>query len=63
VATSAAWGWVGWVVSAGLLFLLFRPTGIPAIEAQALRSRVDYAGYQRTTAVFVPRPPRQETVR
>jgi steroid 5-alpha reductase family enzyme len=33
-------------------------TGIPATEAQALRSRADYADYQRTTSVFVPLPPR-----
>ena len=46
-------------VPAGLLFLLFRVTGIPETEAQALRSRSDYAEYQRTTSVFVPLPSRQ----
>lgn len=59
VATAAPWGWVAWIVPAGLLFLLFRVTGIPATEAQALRSREDYAEYQRTTSVFVPLPPRR----
>ncbi len=59
VATAAPWGWIAWVVPAGLLFLLFRVTGIPATEAQALRSRADYAEYQRTTSVFVPLPPRR----
>jgi steroid 5-alpha reductase family enzyme len=59
VATSAPNGWIAWVVPAGLLFLLFRLTGIPATEAQALRSREDYAEYQRTTSVFVPLPPRR----
>jgi steroid 5-alpha reductase family enzyme len=58
VATTAPWGWVAWIVPAGLLFLLFRVTGIPATEAQALRSRSDYAEYQRTTSAFVPLPPR-----
>lgn len=58
VATSAPNGWIAWIVPAGLLFLLFRVTGIPATERQALRSRVDYAEYQRTTSVFVPLPPR-----
>ena len=48
--------WVGPVV---LLYRLFRVTGIPATEAQALRSRTDYAEYQRDTSVFVPLPPRQ----
>ena len=52
-------GWIAWIVPAGLLFLLFRVTGIPATEAQALRSRADYAEYQRTTSVFVPLPPRR----
>jgi steroid 5-alpha reductase family enzyme len=57
VATATPWGWIAWIVPAGLLFLLFRVTGIPATEAQALRSRADYADYQRTTSVFVPTPP------
>lgn len=59
VAAAAPWGWIAWIVPAGLLFLLFRVTGIPATEAQALRSRADYADYQRTTSVFVPLPPRR----
>jgi steroid 5-alpha reductase family enzyme len=58
VATAAPWGWLAWIVPAALLFLLFRVTGIPATEAQALRSRADYAEYQRTTSVFVPLRPR-----
>jgi len=59
VATASPWGWIAWIVPAGLLFLLFRITGIPATEAQALRSRSDYAEYQRTTSAFVPLPPRE----
>jgi steroid 5-alpha reductase family enzyme len=58
VATTTPWGWLAWLVPAGLLYLLFKVTGIPATEAQALRSRSDYAEYQRTTSVFVPLPPR-----
>ena len=61
VATTAPQGWIAWIVPAGLLFLLFRVTGIPATEAEALRSRTDYAEYQRTTSAFVPRPPRRAT--
>ena len=60
-ATAAPWGWVAWIVPAGLLALLFRLTGIPATEAHALTSRVDYAEYQRTTSVFVPLPPKRST--
>jgi steroid 5-alpha reductase family enzyme len=59
VATTAPHGWIAWIVPAGLLFLLFKVTGIPATERQALRSRADYADYQRTTSVFVPLPPRR----
>ncbi len=58
VATAAPWGWIAWSVPVVLLVLLFRVTGIPVTEAQALRSRTDYADYQRTTSVFVPLPPR-----
>ena len=59
VATATPAGWIAWIVPAGLLFLLFRVTGIPATERQALRSRADYAEYQRTTSAFVPLPPRR----
>jgi steroid 5-alpha reductase family enzyme len=59
VATTTPWGWLAWLVPAGLLYLLFKVTGIPATEAQALRSRSDYAEYQRTTSVFLPLPPRR----
>ena len=59
VASTAPWGWIAWIVPAGLLYLLFKVTGIPATERQALRSRADYAEYQRTTSVFVPLPPKR----
>ena len=42
-----------------MLYLLFRVTGIPATEAQAIRSKGDdYRQYQATTSVFVPWFPR-----
>jgi steroid 5-alpha reductase family enzyme len=42
-----------------MLFFLFRVTGIPATEAQALRSKGDdYRRYQQTTSAFVPWFPR-----
>ena len=59
VASAAPWGYIAWLVPAGLLYLLFKVTGIPETEAQALRSRKDYAEYQRTTSVFVPLPTRR----
>jgi steroid 5-alpha reductase family enzyme len=57
VALASPWGWVALLVPAFLLFLLFRVTGIPANEEQALRSRGDdYRRYQREVPVFVPWP-------
>ena len=38
-----------------MLYFLFRVTGIPATEAQALRTKgEDYRRYQQTTSAFVP---------
>ncbi|MGH8046243.1 MAG: DUF1295 domain-containing protein [Chthoniobacterales bacterium] len=51
-------GWITIFCPALMLFFLFKVTGIPATEAQALKSRGDeYREYQRTTSVFVPLPP------
>jgi len=51
-------GFVWWpltLVSPVLISVfLFRVTGIPATERQALRSRADYRDYQLSTSVFVP---------
>jgi steroid 5-alpha reductase family enzyme len=45
---------------AAMLLLLFRVTGIPYTEQQALRTRGDaYREYQRTTSAFIPWPPRK----
>jgi len=43
-----------------MALFLFRVTGIPYTEAQALRSRGDdYRAYQQETSVFIPWPPRK----
>lgn len=43
-----------------MLLFLFRVTGIPYTERQALQSRGDaYREYQRTTSAFIPWPPRK----
>ena len=48
-------GWIAVICPALMLYFLFKVTGIPATEAQALRSRGDdYRQYQQTTSVFVP---------
>ena len=60
---ASPWGWLSVVCPALMLFFLFRVTGIPATEAQALRSRGDeYARYQQTTSAFVPWFPKSEPV-
>ena len=51
--------WLTLLGPAVMLFFLAKLTGIPATEAQAMRSRADYAEYQRTTSAFVPWPPRR----
>jgi steroid 5-alpha reductase family enzyme len=54
-AMGSPWGWVGLLSPALILYFLLGVTGIPATEAQALRSRGDeYREYQRTTSAFVP---------
>ncbi len=53
------WVAVSFIGPALMLAFLYRVTGIPYTEAQALRTRgEDYAEYQRTTSPFVPLPPK-----
>jgi steroid 5-alpha reductase family enzyme len=55
VGLGANYGWTGFLSPIIILFFLLRVTGIPAAEAQALRSRGDdYREYQRTTNAFLP---------
>ena len=59
-ATASPWGCAAWACPAAMLYLLFRVTGIPLNEAQALRSRGDeYRHYQASTSAFVPWFPRE----
>jgi steroid 5-alpha reductase family enzyme len=54
-ATGSPHGYWAWVCPALMLYFLFRVTGIPATEAQALRTKgADYEEYQRTTSAFIP---------
>jgi steroid 5-alpha reductase family enzyme len=54
-AISSPWGFLGILSPALILYFLLGLTGIPATEAQALRSRGDeYRDYQRRTSAFVP---------
>jgi steroid 5-alpha reductase family enzyme len=55
LAVGAPFWWLTILAPAVMLFFLFKVTGIPPTEAQALASRGDeYRHYQRTTSVFVP---------
>lgn len=55
VALNADYGWLGLLSPLTITLLLFRVTGIPLTEQQAIRSKGDaYKEYQRTTSMFVP---------
>jgi steroid 5-alpha reductase family enzyme len=55
IALGSPFGWIAIAVPLFLLALLFRVTGIPETEAQAVRSRGDdYRRYQQTTSAFFP---------
>ena len=58
-ALASPYGYLGLVSPLLMLLFLFRVTGIPATEAQSLRTKgEDYRRYQQTTSVFVPWFPR-----
>jgi steroid 5-alpha reductase family enzyme len=55
LACGSPWGWVTVYCPAAILYFLLFVTGIPATEAQALKSRGEaYRRYQHTTSAFVP---------
>ncbi|PTT04169.1 hypothetical protein DBR11_00295 [Pedobacter sp. HMWF019] len=55
IAVTAPLGWLAVLSPLIILYLLFRVTGIPATEEQALRSKGEkYRMYQKTTSVFIP---------
>lgn len=59
-AAAYPWGAIAFVGPALVLASIWKVTGIPATEAQALRSRGDaYRRYQQTTSAFVPLPRRR----
>lgn len=60
-ASAAPSGLLAWLCPAAILGLLWRVTGIPATEAQAVRSKGDaYRDYQRCTNAFFPWFPRKD---
>jgi steroid 5-alpha reductase family enzyme len=60
-ATASPHGWVAFFFPAMMLYFLFKVTGIPATEEQALRTKGDdYRQYQQTTSAFVPWFPKKQ---
>ena len=58
-ALDSTYGYLALISPALMLYFLFKVTGIPATEAQALRTRgEEYRRYQQTTSAFVPWFPR-----
>lgn len=56
-ALASPLGWVAVFAPLLMLYFLFKVTGIPATEAQALRTKGDdYRRYQESTSVFIPWP-------
>ena len=52
--------WLGILGALCMLWFLFKVTGIPHVEREALKKRGDsYREYQRTTSVFIPLPPKK----
>jgi steroid 5-alpha reductase family enzyme len=52
---SSPYGWLAVLCPISIGYLLFKVTGIPMTEEQAVRSRGEaYKTYQRSTSVFVP---------
>ncbi len=60
-ALPAAWGWIGLIAPAAILYLLLFVTGIPMTEEQAVRTKGDaYRAYQRRVSAFVPWFPKKK---
>lgn len=54
-ALSSPMGWISIICPLLMLYFLFKVTGIPATEAQSIRSKGQaYVHYQKTTSAFFP---------
>ncbi len=54
-ASQSAYGWLAILCPLSIAYLIFKVTGIPMTEQQAVRSKGElYKQYQHTTSVFVP---------
>lgn len=58
LAVNSPYAWLSWLGPMLMLAFLYRISGIPWTERQALRSRgEDYRRYQREVSAFLPLPP------
>ena len=56
-AIPSPYGWLAVLCPLSIGYLLFKVTGIPMTEEQAIRSKGEaYKEYQRTTSAFIPLP-------
>ena len=56
-ALPSPYGWISVICPLSIGYLIFKVTGIPMTEEQAVRSKGElYKEYQRTTSAFVPLP-------
>ena len=63
LGATAPFGWTTLIGPALMLLFLYRVTGIPYTEKQALKSRGDdYRNYQQSVSAFFPWFPRKSTV-
>ena len=54
-ALYSSYGWIAIVCPLSIGYLIFKVTGIPMTEEQAIRSKGElYKEYQRTTSAFIP---------
>lgn len=64
LAVNSEYFWYSWVGPIVMLAFLYRVSGIPWTEAQALRSRgEDYRRYQNEVSAFIPWPPRNSSTK
>jgi steroid 5-alpha reductase family enzyme len=61
LAWGAPWGWLAWSGPVVMFLFLWKLTGMPFTEQQALSHRADYADYQRRTSPFIPWIPKSRS--
>lgn len=55
LALSSPYGWIAIICPLSIGYLIFKVTGIPMTEEQAVRSKGEaYKAYQRSTSAFIP---------